>query len=310
MADGGQASALAVVDLTAGAVVTTARLARRAASLSARWAPPLLVDAGRAGASLASQLVGDVPDRLRAQGAATRTTLEERLLALVRPVLDLVLDQIDLTELVERRVDLDRVAEGIDIVRILDRLDLTEIVLRGVDLDRVADGLDIERILDRLDLTETVLRRVDLDRVADGLDIERILDRLDLTEIVLRDVDLDRIADALDIERILDHMDLIGLADYIVDGIDLPRIIRESTGSVASEGLRGVRTRSIEADQALAQFVDRFFPRRRSAAARAVPGTGPGAEAGASPDDAENAAANGAAGARTPDTPAGDVHAD
>ncbi|MGZ4651201.1 MAG: hypothetical protein ACXV3A_11790 [Kineosporiaceae bacterium] len=260
MANGGQA--LAVVDLTAGALVTTARLARRAASLSARWAPPLLVDAGRAGASLVSQLVGDVPDRLRAQGAATRTTLEERLLALIRPVLDLVLDQIDLTELVERRVDLDRVAADLDV-------------------DAVADRLDIERVLDRLDLTEIVLRRVDLDRVADGLDIERILDRVDL----------------------------IGLAEYIVDGIDLPRIIRESTGSVASESLRGVRARSIEADQALAQFVDRFFPRRRSAAAaRAVRGTGPGAEAGASPDGGENAAANGAGGA--PDTPVGDVDAD
>jgi hypothetical protein len=83
--------------------------------------------------------------------------------------------------------------------------------------------------------------------------VDAVLDQIDLTELVVRRVDLDRVAARLD---------LIGLAEYIVDGIDLPRIIRESTGSVASEGIRGIRMQSIEADQAVARFVDRLLLRR------------------------------------------------
>ena len=68
----------------------------------------------------------------------------------------------------------------------LDRLDLTELVIRRVDLNRVAQELDVEAVLDRLDLTELVIRRVDLNRVAQELDVEAVLDRLDLTELVIR----------------------------------------------------------------------------------------------------------------------------
>ncbi|HVN12752.1 MAG TPA: hypothetical protein VMT69_11710 [Kineosporiaceae bacterium] len=250
MADDGQPTALDVVDLATGTFLATARLARRAVEVSLRWTPPVVFDAGRAGASLVTRLAGDLPNRLRDEGAAARETVlasaEERLLAAVRPVLDLVLDQIDLTDLVIHRVDLNR---------ILDTLDLTDLVIHRVDLNRVAEALD-------------------LNRVARGLDV-------------------DAVAARLDIDAVINRVDLIGLAEYIVDGIDLPRIIRESTGSVASEGLREVRTRSIEADQALAQFVDRLLLRRR------LSGGSRGAGA-ASPESAGLAASNGAPG--SPDT--------
>jgi hypothetical protein len=58
-------------------------------------------------------------------------------------------------------------------------------------------------------------------------------------------------------------MDLVGLADQVIEGIDLPEIIRESTGTVASEVVRGVRMQSIDADEAIARVVDRLFLRRR-----------------------------------------------
>jgi hypothetical protein len=58
------------------------------------------------------------------------------------------------------------------VAAVLDRLDLTELVIQRVDLDRVAQHLDIEAVLDRLDLTELVIRRVDLNRVAQELDVE------------------------------------------------------------------------------------------------------------------------------------------
>ena len=61
---------------------------------------------------------------------------------------------------------------------------------------------------------------------------------------------------------VLDRLDLIELAHEVVEGIDLPRIIRESTGSVASEGISSVRIRSMEADRAVTHFVDRVLFRR------------------------------------------------
>jgi hypothetical protein len=103
----------------------------------------------------------------------------------------------------------------------------------------------VDVVLDQIDLTELVVRRVDLDRVARHLDLDGVVARVDLEAVVAR-------------------LDLIGLAERVVDGIDLPRIIRESTGSVASEGIRGVRMQSIEADQAVARFVDRVLLRRGS----------------------------------------------
>jgi hypothetical protein len=229
-------TALAAVDVAAGAGAAVVGFVRRAGSATLRRTPRAAVLIGRVGAESAARLAGDLPSRLQSRGAAVRTLAEQRLLAAVGPVLDLVLDQIDLTELVLERVDIDRIADTIDIDRIMDRIDLTELVLKRVELDSIAAGLDIERIIDRIDLTGIVLTRVDLDRVAAGLDVDAVIDRVDI----------------------------IAIAEDVVDGIDLPRIIRESTGSVASESLRGVRTRSIEADQALGQFMDRFRPRRRS----------------------------------------------
>ncbi|HZB19007.1 MAG TPA: hypothetical protein VE463_04155, partial [Blastococcus sp.] len=104
----------------------------------------------------------------------------------------------------------------------------------------------------RLDLNDLVERRVDLDRLARHLDIDAIVNRLDL----------DGIAARLDLDRIVDRLDLIGRAQEVVEGIDLPRIIRESTGSVASEGISSVRIRSMEADRAVTHFVDRVLFRR------------------------------------------------
>jgi hypothetical protein len=176
-----------------------------------------------------------------------------------------VLARLDLTELVVRHVDLDRVAAGLDVDAVLDRIDLTDVVVRRVDLDRVARELDVDAVVARADL-DAAVGRVDLVAVVDA-----VLDRIDLTEIVVRRVDLDRVARGLDIDAVIARadldatiarLDLVALADFVVDGIDLPKIIRESTGSVASEGLREVRLQSFEADQALARFVGRVLARR------------------------------------------------
>ncbi len=58
---------------------------------------------------------------------------------------------------------------------------------------------------------------------------------------------------------VLDQLDLAGLARGVINDIDLPEIIRESTGSVASESVRDVRIQAIQADQAVARWFDRVL---------------------------------------------------
>ncbi len=163
-----------------------------------------------------------------------------------------VVRRVDLDATVAR-VDLDAAVRRVDIEAVIERLDLTEIVLKQVDLDRVVtevlDGLDEQQIA-------ALAAKVDVDTIARRLDIEAVLDRMDLTETVLKRVDLVKVVDA-----VLDQMDLIALANEIIDGVDLPEIIRESTGSMASETVQGVRMQSIGADQAVSRAVDRLLLR-------------------------------------------------
>jgi hypothetical protein len=264
-----------LLDLAIGTAAAGLGGLARGADVVSRLAGPVTGPATRVARTAADRLPAALDGPLRACGQtqrlAVRAAVESWLGSVVARLVAAVLDQLDLTELVVRRVDLDRVARGLDVEAVLDRLDLTELVERRVDLNRVAQALDVEAVLDRLDLTELVVRRVDLDRVARGLDVEAVLDRLDLTELVERRVDLNRVARGIDVDAVaaridLDaitaRIDLIGLAELVVDGIDLPRLIRDSTGSVASEGIAGVRLQGMEADQALSHFVDRLLRRQ------------------------------------------------
>jgi hypothetical protein len=170
----------------------------------------------------------------------------------VAGMLDHLLDQA-IAEVVGR-VDLDQIIGRLDIEAVLDRMDLTQTVLQRVDLDvvvgRVLTGLDEETL-------GVLLEKVDVNGIARRLDIEAVLDRMDLTTTVLRRVDLVRVVDA-----VLDQMDLIALANEIIEGVDLPEIIRDSTGSMASETVKGVRMQGIGADQAVDRAINRLLLRR------------------------------------------------
>jgi hypothetical protein len=159
-----------------------------------------------------------------------------------------VLDGLDLTQIVLTRVDLDAVVG--DVLARIDEDDVAALAAK-VDVDAVAKRLDVDVVLDRMDLTAIVVNRVDLVTVVDA-----VLDRMDLTDLVLKRVDLVKVVDA-----VLDQMDLIALANEIIDGVDLPEIIRESTGSMASETVQGVRMQGIGADQAVGRAVDRLLLR-------------------------------------------------
>lgn len=172
--------------------------------------------------------------------------------SVVNQLIEEVVRRVDLDAAVER-VDVDAVVRRVDIEAILDRIDLTATVLDRLDLEVL-----VREILERLDEPElsTVVERVDVDAVVRRVDVESVLDRVDLTAAVLNRVDLKTVVDAA-----LAQVDMIALAEEIIDGVDLPEIIRESTGSMASETVKGVRMQGIGADRAVGRAVDRLLLR-------------------------------------------------
>ncbi len=93
--------------------------------------------------------------------------------------------------------------------------------------------------------------------------VEIVLEQLDLTALVREEVDIDKIASEIDIDAIVARIDLIGLANQVIEGVDLPAIIRESTESVTAEVMTDVRTQGERADDMVSGFVDRMLGRDR-----------------------------------------------
>lgn len=91
--------------------------------------------------------------------------------------------------------------------------------------------------------------------------VDLVLDELDLNALVRERVDIDAIAADLDIEAVINRIDLITLADRVIEGVDLPAIIRESTNSMTAEVMTDVRTQGERADDMVAGFVDRMLGR-------------------------------------------------
>ena len=208
--------------------------------------------------------------------------------------LDAAVDRVDLDRIVSR-IDVDSIVAGVDIAAVIDRVDVDSIVagvdigavIDRVDVDSIVAGVDIGAVIDRVDV-DAIVRRVDLDAAVLTVDLAAIVGRLDLNEIadslrldpLVAKVNLEAVVDRLDIAGVvakvdpdpivarvnfdaaLSQIDLIGIAQKIVDGIDLPGIIRDSTGSLASEAVQGVRAQGQHADDAVGQLVGRVFRRR------------------------------------------------
>ena len=157
-----------------------------------------------------------------------------RLLDLLVPVVAVeVLKRLDLTSVVKQYVDVDAIVAGVDL----------NAAAAQLDVNAVATRLDVLAVVDRIDLTTLVEQRVDLNAIVAG-------------------VDIDAIAARIDIDAIIDRLDLGAIAEEVIAAIDLPEIIRESTGSMASETVRGARMQGIVADEAVGRAVDRLLLRR------------------------------------------------
>lgn len=171
------------------------------------------------------------------RGAEQRALAEDaiaRLLDLLVPVVAVeVLKRLDLTSVVKQYVDVDAIVAGVDL----------NAAAAQLDVNAVATRLDVLAVVDRIDLTTLVEQRVDLNAIVAG-------------------VDIDAIAARIDIDAIIDRLDLGAIAEEVIAAIDLPEIIRESTGSMASETVRGARMQGIVADEAVGRAVDRLLLRR------------------------------------------------
>ncbi|WP_369801533.1 hypothetical protein [Nocardia sp. NRRL WC-3656] len=124
---------------------------------------------------------------------------------------------------------------------------LAELEQRGADTLEAVD-----------DLTERVLSAVV------GRIVRTAVGAVDLTELVVDNVDLDAVAERIDVDKIIERVDLVGLADSVIEGVDLPRIIRESTDSMSAEAVLGIRSQGMHADDAVAGFVGKLLRRAPS----------------------------------------------
>ena len=138
------------------------------------------------------------------------------------------------------------------VAAVVDRLDLTRLVEEHLDLDAVVSGVDLDAAVARVDIA-AVIDRVDLDAVASRLDVDAVVARADLDAAVAR----------VDIDAVIARVDLVAIVEEVLEEIDLPAIIRDSTGSMASETVRGARMTGISADDAISRAVDRALFRRR-----------------------------------------------
>jgi hypothetical protein len=260
-------AAVGVAVLATNAAMSVTRLLARAAApvghlimhppiLNERLHPARVVEAFATRGHLA---------RASASGDLNRT-----IAAVVPPVVDEVLDSLDLTALVQQRVDIDALVSTVDIAAVVDRMDIDAIVrqvdvdgmLRQVDVDAIVSKVDIDAIIRQVDI-DAIARQVDIDAIVAQVDIDAIAKRIEVDAIVER-VDIDAIVSRIDIDAIVGRLDLVALAEEVVNGIDLPEIIRESTGSMASDVVRDARMQTIDADVAIARVIDRIIRRRRA----------------------------------------------
>ena len=213
-------------------------------------------------------VAGRLPDRVAAgladRGEQARVELErvggEVFRAAVRHAIAAVLAAVDVTDLVRRHVDLDALVRGVDVEAVVSRVDLNAAVSR-VDLDAAVARVDLDAIAARVDV-DAVAARVDLDALASRLDLDAVLARVD-PDAVAKRLDVEAVVARVDVNATVGRLDLTEIALQVINAIDLPEILRESTGPAASEVVRGIRVEGAQADDAVSRVVDRLLRRER-----------------------------------------------
>jgi hypothetical protein len=226
-----------VLDLSIGMAVAASRTAGRMVAVSTGFVRPWVELVLRPPLVPTRYSPQRGLDLLADRGRWSRSQGEREVRALVDQLLPIVVDAV------------------------LDRIDLTQVVLDRVKLMRIVDEVDVNAVAARLDL-DPIINRVPIDHVLELVDIDGVVARVNLDPIIAR-VNVNAIAAEIDLDAIVSRIDLAGLANQVIDEIDLPEIIRESSGAIASETVVGVRMQGIEADERVNRIMDRLLLRRR-----------------------------------------------
>lgn len=257
-----------VPDVLIGVAGVLAERLVRAGHLAARGARPglrLVLDPPFVPAARRPmRVVEALAHRGRTERAALGRGLDRLVATRVPALVDHVAVLVPLTDLVRQHVDLDALVASVDLDAVVASVDLDaavgsvdlDAVTAKIDLDAIAARIDIEAVLDRIDLTDLVMKRVDLDAI-------------------VRSVDLDAAVGGVDLDAILARIDLEALANEVIAAIDLPEIIRDSSGSLTSETVRNVRMHSIDADRAVDKVIERLKVRRHPRPGDITPGGAP-----------------------------------
>jgi hypothetical protein len=259
---------LAVIRSASTAAVGMVQLVRRLPGVT--WRHALMTDLVERGEH--------IKDRLEHKTAETFRLL-------LRRAVDAALTAIDLTELVRVHVDLDALATGIDVDAVVARADIAAVVARldldaivdRIDIDAIAATIDLDAIVDRIDIDaivarvdiDAVIARVDVDAIAATIDLDTVVARVDLDraaarldlDAILQRVEPDGLVEKVDVEAVVARLDLTALTRQVIAAIDLPVVLRESTGSVSSQAARVVRTEGMHADETVSRWVDRVLHR-------------------------------------------------
>ena len=260
--------ATVVADLARTGGADREELRRRAEVLLDAWVPALV--AALVERIDITQLVEDNVDldqivsTVDLDAAVARVDLDA---AVARVDLDAAVARVDL-DIAVARVDLDEVVSLVDLDAVVARVDIEAIVDR-IDLDAVVARVDIEAIVDRIDL-DAVAAKLDVDAVVARADFDAVIDRIDLDAVAAK-LDVDAVVARADLDAVIERIDIVGIIGEVLDVIDLPAIIRDSSGSMASETVRGVRMTGINADDALSRVVERALFRRRHHNASGAP---------------------------------------
>ncbi|MEV8607413.1 hypothetical protein AB0383_05555 [Amycolatopsis sp. NPDC051373] len=103
---------------------------------------------------------------------------------------------------------------------------------------------------------EDVARRAVRDVVTAAAAV--VLDAVDVPKLIGEHVDLDAVLAEVDMAAVVSTLDFGDL----VAAMDLPEVVRQSSGTVAGEAIRGVRGAGVNADDAVARVVGRVLRRR------------------------------------------------
>lgn len=216
---GSQLPAEPVMDVALGAVDVVLEVGERVAAGARNYLNPLLSRAwsgaaapmsGPAGAGL--RALASLTEPLAVRGRRLRADAEHEAAAAVATVLpetiQLVMEQLDLTELAIDHVDIQRVLEAT-----AEQVDLTGFAIDHMDLVRL-----IEASLDEVDFTGLAITRLDFARA-----VTAAMDQVDVMTVAR------------------EQMDPARVAAYLRDNVDVAEALRAAPTAVAGEAVRGAR---------------------------------------------------------------------